>query len=158
MREPAGGVLACFRPTWRQAVGHGLYLGAVAGAAGLLMSLALPSTYRAVVALGPAVVVAAAGIVAGRRASVEVDDQGIRFVPVGFVPWKQVVGVRAERRRRRTVVVVYLESGETRRLPAPYDGAFVARDPLFERRVFMLCHLWETHRDWSVHEIGRAHV
>jgi hypothetical protein len=151
MREPGRAVLASFRPTWRQAVGHGLYLGAAAGAAGLLLSLALPSGYRIVIVLVAALVAAAAGLVAGRRGGADVDDAGIRLAPAGFVPWKQVVGVRAERRRRRTVVAVYLESGETRRLRAPYDGALLAHDPLFERRVFMLCHVWETHRDWSVH-------
>ncbi|MEH1130720.1 hypothetical protein [Micromonospora sp. CPCC 206061] len=150
MREPGRAVLASFRPTWRQAVGHGLYLGAAAGAVGLMASFALPSGYRIAIVLVPALVAAAAGVVAGRRGGADVDDAGIRLAQAGFLPWKRVVGVRAERRRRRTVVAVYLESGETRRLPAPYDGALLAHDPLFERRVFMLCHLWETHRDWSV--------
>lgn len=144
-------VLASFRPTWWQAVGHGLYLGAATGAAGLVVSFALPSQYRIVIVVVPALVAAVGGVVAGRRGGVEADDAGIRVERAGLVPWKQVVGIRAERRRRRTVVAIYLESGETRRLTAPYDGALLARDPLFERRVFMLCHLWETHRDWSVH-------
>ncbi|MCW6009640.1 hypothetical protein K1W54_34630 [Micromonospora sp. CPCC 205371] len=153
MREPARAVLASFRPTWRQAVGHGLYLGAAAGAVGLTASVALPSEYRIVLGRAPAVAAGVAGVAAGGRGVAEADHAGIRPEPAGpgAMPWRQVVGIRAERRRRRTVVAVYLESGETRRLPAPYDGALLARDPLFERRVFMLRHLWETHRDWSVH-------
>jgi hypothetical protein len=68
----------------------------------------------------------------------------------GFVPWRLVVDIRAERRRWRTRVAIYLEDGSTLRLRAPYDGGLLGRDPRFEQKMFMICHLWETHRYWTV--------
>jgi hypothetical protein len=56
--------------------------------------------------------------------------------------------VRAERRGGRAHVAVYLDSGQIVRLLAPYDGGLVARDREFERKLFMLRHLWETHRSF----------
>jgi hypothetical protein len=141
-----------FRPTWRQAIGHGLWAGVVCAAVAALVAFVVPPWLRPAVLLGPPLVVALCGVVAGRRSGTEVDGYGIRRTALpGVAPWRQVVDVRAERRRHRTVVALYLDSGETLRLPAPYDGLWLARDPLFERRLFMLVHLWETHRDWSVH-------
>lgn len=141
--------MAVFRATWRQAMGRGLYAGGVGAAVALPVALALPA-YPIVVVLVPAVAAAAGGAVVARRPRVVADEQGLRVEPGAVVPWKRVVGIGTERRRRRTVVVVSLDTAEAVPLPAPYDGAWLARDPLFERRLFMLCHLWETHRDWSV--------
>lgn len=151
MREPGRVVLAVFRPTWRQVVGRGLYAGGACAA--LAVPLVLAVRAAAPVALLMVVAAAFVGAATGRRCGVEVDELGIHRLPPapsGSIPWKRVVGIRAERRRRRTVVAVYLDSGGTVLLPAPYDGEWLARDPLFERHLFMICHLWETHRDWSV--------
>ncbi|MEJ3743624.1 hypothetical protein WEI85_10075 [Actinomycetes bacterium KLBMP 9797] len=148
MRKPGRSVLAVFRPTWRQAIGRGLYAAGVIAAVTFLMALALPAAYRLVVVLVPTVVAAAGGALLTRRARVVADEHGLRAG--GVVSWKRVVGIQAERRRRRTVVVVSLDPAGTVPLPAPYDGVWLAHDPLFERRLFMLRHLWETHRDWSV--------
>jgi hypothetical protein len=134
-----GYALVSFRPTWRQAIGHGLWTGAVCAVVALAVAFVVPAGLR------PVILVAL---------PLAVDEYGIRrtgpALP-GVASWRQVVNIRPERRRRRTVVAVYLDSGETLRLPAPYDGLWLARDPFFERRLFMLVHLWETHRDWSVH-------
>lgn len=140
--------LAVFRPTWHQTVARGLYAGGAVAAVTSLVVLVLPAAYRLIAVLLPAAVAAIGGAVVARRSRVVADDQGLRAG--GVLPWRRVAGIRAERRRRRTVVVVSLDTGETVHLPAPYDGAWLAGDPLFERRLFMLRHLWETHRDWSV--------
>lgn len=149
-----GYALVSFRPTWRQAVGHGLCAAAVCAVVALAVSFVLPEQLRGAVLVLPPLAVAAAGTVAGRRCGTEIDEYGIRrTMPAlpAVASWRQVVDIRPERHRRRTVVAVYLDSGQTLRLPAPYDGQWLARDPFFERRLFMLVHLWETHRDWSVH-------
>lgn len=149
-----GYALVSFRPTWRQAIGRGLYAGVVCAVFCSLVALVVPAALRPAVLTVPPLVATLAGVVAGRRAGTELDEYGIRrIVPAlpGVASWCQVVDIRPERRRRRTVVAVYLDSGETLRLPAPYDGPWLAKDPFFERRLFMLVHLWETHRHWSVH-------
>jgi hypothetical protein len=149
-----GYALVSFRPTWRQAIGHGLLAGVVCAVVALAVAFVVPAELRTVVLVVPPLAVALGGVVAGRRCGTEIDEYGIRrTVPAlpGVASWRQVVDIRPERRHRRTVVAVYLDSGETLRLPAPYDGLWLARDPFFERRLFMLVHLWETHRDWSVH-------
>jgi hypothetical protein len=64
----------------------------------------------------------------------------------GVEPWSHVVDLRAERRGKRTVVSVYLESGASVQLQAPYTGEFFAADPQFELKVFALSHLWRSHR------------
>jgi hypothetical protein len=148
-----GYALVSFRPTWRQAIGRGLCAGVVCAAVALVVAFVVPARLRPALVVVP-LVIALAGVVASRRAGTEIDEYGIRrTVPAlpGVASWRQVVDIRPERRHRRTVVAVYLDSGETLRLPAPYDGLWLARDPFFERRLFMLVHLWETHRDWSVH-------
>jgi hypothetical protein len=66
----------------------------------------------------------------------------------GDAPWHRIEDLRAERRGGRTHVAVYLDSGQVLRLLAPYDGGLAARDPQFERKLFMLRHLWETHRSF----------
>lgn len=146
--------LVSFRPTWRQAIGHGLSAGVVCAGIALAVAFVAPTEVRFAVLVAPPLVVSLSGVVAGRRRGTEIDEYGIRrAMPAlrGVASWRQVVDIRPERRRRRTVVAVYLDSGQTLRLPAPYDGLWLARDPFFERRLFMLVHLWETHRDWSVH-------
>ncbi|MFC7545570.1 hypothetical protein [Plantactinospora sp. GCM10030261] len=174
-------VLARFQPTWRQAFARGLAAGALLLAAGLSiagMALLLvpdepagrdvgrPATGRSVPhRFGPTVLLAGAppglGLfmaVAHRRwATARLDVSGMRTGGGrrgGFVPWDRVTDIRAERRRRRTVVVVYGADGVVRRLRAPYDGELLAHDPRFERKLFLIQHLWETHRSWSIP--GRA--
>jgi hypothetical protein len=36
------------------------------------------------------------------------------------------------------------------RLPVPYDGWLLARDPAFEDELFTLRHLWETRGRWHI--------
>ncbi len=146
--------LVSFRPTWLQAIVHGLWAGVICAVVALAVAFVVPARLRPAIVVGLPLVVALAGVVAGRRGATEIVEYGIRRAGPGLAGvacWRQVVDIRPERRRHRTVVAVYLDSGETLRLPAPYDGRWLARDPFFERRLFMLVHLWETHRDWSVH-------
>ena len=57
----------------------------------------------------------------------------------------------------RTQVVVYLDTGQTAWLRAPYHGRLLASDPGFERKLFMLRNLWETHRTFAIeHDHPRA--
>lgn len=150
---------ATFRPTWQQALGHGLYLGALSAVAGvtsaLVVALAWPDSggppgwaWAAIVAV-PLLLGAVLGLAAGRRTGVEVGRRGIRTSSVlgeDEAPWSRVVDLRAERRGRRTVVSVYLDSGASVQLHAPYSGGFFAADPQFELKVFALSHLWRSHR------------
>ncbi|GIF36017.1 hypothetical protein [Actinoplanes xinjiangensis] len=147
---------ATFRPTWQQGVGHGLYLGvfgaAVSVTTGVLAALLWsrpPAWMWAALIAAPLLVGAVAGLLAGRRTGIEVGDGGIRTSSVfeeGVAPWSHVVDLRAERRGRRTVVSVYLDSGATVRLHAPYSGGLFAADPQFELKVCALSHLWRSHR------------
>jgi hypothetical protein len=42
-------------------------------------------------------------------------------------------------------------------LRAPYHGRLLASDPGFERKLFMLRNLWETHRTFAIeHDHPRA--
>ena len=170
-------VLATFRPTWRQAFWAGLYLGgATAFAAALTASVVAfvppklgrftgPALHAAVLPgaawlaiLAPLPVGALIGLVLGRRRGISLDGRGVHALPPsrgGVAPWSMVADVRAERRRRRTVVAVYLRDGSILRLRAPYDGELLARDPDFERKLFMICHLWETHRNWPRERMSR---
>lgn len=150
---------ATFRPTWQQALGHGLYLGALSAVAGvtaaLMVTLAWPDgggppgwAFAAVFTV-PLLLGAILGVMAGRRTGVEVGARGIRTSSVfgeGVAPWHRVVDLRAERRGRRTVVAVYLDSGTSVQLHAPYSGGLFAADPQFELKVFALSHLWRSHR------------
>jgi hypothetical protein len=176
--------VSCFRPTPRQAVGRGAYLGLGLGLAGLaalavhlapgaatclaatLAGAGSPTTAAAVEAVLPAWVPARpywgtglalaappvlgpllgalVGLVGRRRHRTEVDSAGIR-VRSGLAPWSRVRDVRAERRGGRTSVAVYLDTGQVQRLCAPYDGRLGTRDPQFERKLFMLRHLLQTH-------------
>jgi hypothetical protein len=153
---------ATFRPTWQQALARGVYVGALIALVGLA-SLALataaavigtgvaapPSWVWAVLAFGPPVVGAVLGPPVGRRTGTEICAGGIRIHSVfadGIAPWNRVVDLRAERRGARTVVSVYLDSGVSLQLQAPYTGELFAADPHFESKMFALSHLWRSHR------------
>jgi hypothetical protein len=153
---------ATFRPTRQQALARGLYVGALIALLGLV-SLALataaavtwtgvtapPSWVWAVLAVGPPLGGAALAVPVGRRTSTEICAGGIRMQSVfadGIAPWNRVVDVRAERRGGRTVVSVYLDSGASVQLQAPYSGELFAADPQFESKMFALSHLWRSHR------------
>jgi hypothetical protein len=133
---------ATFRPTWQQALGRGLYLGALIGVVGITTALAFG---RPVLAFGPAIVGAVIGLLLRRFTGVELGARGIR-TRSGFAPWHRVVDMRAERRGKRTVVSVYLDSGASVQLQAPYSGDLFAADPRFESKMFALSHLWRSHR------------
>ncbi|MEV6342228.1 hypothetical protein [Actinoplanes sp. NPDC051851] len=148
-----------FRPTRRQALGHGLYLGALSSlaslATGVIAALAWPGPSAPpawawlTLALAPLLLGVALGLVSGRRTGVEVGSRGIRtssLLEEGEAPWSRVVDLRAERRGRRNVVSVYLDSGASVQLHAPYSGGLFAADPQFELKVFALSHLWRSHR------------
>jgi hypothetical protein len=146
-----------FRPTWQQSVARGIWLGALISAVSLAVTLLAvlfgaspPELWAwAVLALGPALVGAPAGLLWRRRSGTVIDAGGIRTEsPFGpeVEPWSRVVDLRAERRGGRTVVSVYLASGASKQLSAPYSGEFLAADPRFEMKVFALSHLWRSHR------------
>ncbi|MEV6595436.1 hypothetical protein AB0M36_01075 [Actinoplanes sp. NPDC051346] len=147
---------ARFRPTWPQALGRGLYVGVL-----LSCLLVVVAVIAAVVADGPPgwawpwlaggpPVAGAVGAALLRpRLGTEIGRDGIRTVTpfgAGVEPWSRVVDLRAERRGARTVVSVYLESGASVQLRAPYSGELFAADPQFESKVFALSHLWRSHR------------
>jgi hypothetical protein len=142
---------ARFRPTWQQALGRGLYLGSLSSVLGVTIALvtaavttpppwlwALPAALTAAGLLG--------GVFRGRRSGTEITARGIRTAARSVEPWSRVVDLRAERRGARTVVSVYLESGASVQLAAPYSGELFAADPQFELKVFALAHLWRSHR------------
>jgi hypothetical protein len=133
---------ATFRPTWRQALARGLYLGALFGVVGITVAVVLG---RPVLAFAPVVVGAVIGVLIRRFAGVELGERGIR-TGSGFAPWHRVVDMRAERRGKRTVVSIYLDSGASVQLQAPYSGDLFAADPHFESKMFTLSHLWRSHR------------
>jgi hypothetical protein len=151
---------ALFRPTWQQALGRGVYLGALVSAAGLttvmLVTLAVlawtdgaapPVWLWLLVVAGPPVLGVPIGMLAGRRTGTQVGAGGIRTLSDGGVaPWDQVVDLRAERRGGRVVVSVYLESGASVQLQAPYSGGLFAADPRFEGKMIALSYLWRSHR------------
>jgi hypothetical protein len=147
---------ATFRPTWQQAAGRGVYLGAFVAVAGVTASLLVTAAgvtpagwVWVLLAFGPPAVGAEIGLVAGRRTGTQICARGIRtrspFVD-GLAPWSRVVDLREERRGGRTVVSVYLDSGVSVQLTAPYSGELFAADPQFESKMFALSHLWRSHR------------
>jgi hypothetical protein len=164
--------LASFRPTARQALAFGLYVGALATLALALIAalaiLALPMVdavagtaldidalpaFIWLAVLAPLPLALVASLVAARTLGADCDELGVNGLPLaldGFAPWKLVVNVRAERRRRRTVVAVHLDDGTILRLRAPYNGEILARDPEFEGKLFKIRQLWEVHRDRSL--------
>jgi hypothetical protein len=152
-----------FRPTRIQAAGHGGFVGGVIGATAGLVLLILSAVgmagrlsgwLAALLLLATGLVVGAAtGVVFGRDEGADIDHHGIHPVPREpgvFAPWQHVEDLRAERRGGRTRVTVCFDTGHVSRLPAPYDGHLLGRDPQFERKLFMLRHLWETHRSFRL--------
>ncbi|MCA2216128.1 hypothetical protein [Jidongwangia harbinensis] len=148
---------ASFRPTWQQSLARGLYLGVLLSAVGVSVALlatlagapSLPTRCWLLLALGPSLAGAPVGLLWRRRAGTVVDAGGIRTespFAAEVEPWSRVVDLRAERRGGRTVVSVYLSSGASKQLTAPYTGEFFAADPRFEMKVFALSHLWRSHR------------
>jgi hypothetical protein len=150
---------ATFRPTWRQALGHGVYRGALVSAAGLaavalawIAGAAPPGALWPLVVFGPLVLGAPIGVLAGRRTGTQISAGGIRTVSAwtrsddGLAPWDQVVDLRAERRGGRMVVSIYLNSGASVQLQAPYSGGLFATDPRFEGKMIALSYLWRSHR------------
>ena len=143
---------ASFRPTWRQALGRGLYLGVLVSVAALTAALAIaafaapPVWLWVLLVLVPPVAGAAGGVLLGRRTGTEITALGIRTAARPVQPWSRVVDLRAERRGTRTVVSVYLDSGASVQLAAPYSGEWFAADPRFELKVFALAQLWRSHR------------
>lgn len=170
---PPSRVEAAFRPTVRQALGHGLYVGGLIGLALATAGAALAAAWWGSgerepghaglgllgVAVVPTVLGAVAGIALGARIGTRADDRGIHRGPVlphpstarsapRSAPWPAIVDIREERRHNRTIVAIYLDSGAVLVLRAPYDGRLLAHDPTYERKVFTLLNLWETHRNW----------
>jgi hypothetical protein len=155
-----------FRPTWRQALGRGLYLGALASAVVVMVALsatgallewaggtAPPVWFWALLTAGPPVAGAVLGVAAGRRTCVQISSGGIRTLSAWspadagqVAPWHQVVDLRAERRGGRMVVSVYLDSGASVQLLAPYSGELFAADPRFEGKMIALSYLWRSNR------------
>ena len=139
---------AAFTPTWRQALRHGLFSGSLVGLAGALLAAALAevgSPLWLALALTSLLAGMMAGALVGRRGTT-IDAGGIRSART-HEPWSRVVDLRAERRGARTVVSVYLESGASLQLAAPYSGdGMLAADPQFELKVSALSHLWRSHR------------
>jgi hypothetical protein len=148
--------LARFNPTWQQALGRGLYYGVlVSVVGGLLTTLAWaasgapPAWWWALLTFAPPLIGALAGLLLGRRDGTEIDAGGIHTVTPfaqGVEPWSRVVDLRAERRGGRNVVSVYLDTGASVQLRAPYSGELFAADPRFELKVFALSNLWRSHR------------
>ncbi|GIF74836.1 hypothetical protein [Asanoa siamensis] len=157
----------CFRPTWRQALGRGMWVGLlVTGALALtgLSALLAPVVAHWLTGVEPhrtvpaeiwwvlVLPVPAGGLLAvllRHRVGVDLDAVGVWAVPGSLnasAPWHRVVEVRMERRGRRTVVALPLVDGSIVRLRAPYDGHLLGRDPEFERKQFRIRLLWETHR------------
>jgi hypothetical protein len=152
---------ATFRPTYQQALGRGLYVGALVAAVGMaaavLAALVLawadatapPPWLWPLVAFGPPATGAVVGVIVGRRTGTELGAGGIRSLSVfadGLAPWSRIVDMRAERRGGRTVVSVYLDSGASVQLQAPYSGGLFAADPQFEGKMFALSYIWRSHR------------
>ena len=143
---------ARFQPTALQAAARGLYVGTIVAAVALVALAVLfvlagpaPGWLWSLLAAGPPVLGVLGGALVGRRFGTEIDAYGIRSGR-GRQPWNQVVDVRAERRGARTVVSVYLDSGASVQLAAPYSGGLFAADPRFELKVSALSHLWRSHR------------
>ena len=156
---------ALFRPTWQQALGRGLYLGSLVAVAGIVVVLlaaaasawsdaaAPPLWVWVSVAAGPPVTGALLAVPTRGLTGTQISARGIRTLsalPRGgrraSATWSEVVDVRAERRGGRTVVSVYLKSGASVQLHAPYSGELFAADPRFEGKMFALSHLWRSHR------------
>jgi hypothetical protein len=162
--DPAPGMVS-FRPTASQALARGACWGATLGLAGAAAALTLavagltrrldaPAWLLGVIPLVLLTAAgAAAGVIFGREEGTDVDDWGIRTVPAIVGPvaaWQHVEDLQTERRGGRIRVALLIEGGRVAQLPAPYDGRWLAADREFERKLFMLRNLWETHRSFTV--------
>jgi hypothetical protein len=164
--EPPQRLLASFRRTHRQALGHGIFVGLVAGAvlAGATVIALLvrriagghgpPYTWTSLIYafLVPLIVGILIGGSLGTRVGADADDLGVHAVPAApnsFGGWPAITDIRAERRGQRTVIMLYMDNGKAVRLPAPYSGPILAHDASLERKFFTLLNLWETHRNWK---------
>lgn len=152
---------ATFRPTCQQALGRGLYLGALVSAVGVAAAVlaaavlawvdaeAPPPWLWPLLTFGPLGLGALTGLLVGRCTGTEFCPGGIRTRSLfarGLAPWHRVVDMRAERRGGRTVVSVYLDSGASVQLNAPYSGGLLTADPQFEVKMFALSYIWRSHR------------
>ena len=146
---------ATFRPTRRQSLARGLYLGALIALGGLVgavlaaIVLMPPPWVWVAVAVVPVPAGGVVGLLAGRCSGTQLEAGGIRTLSVfagGLARWDDVVDMRAERRGGRTVVSVYLGSGASVRLQAPYSGELFAADPKFESKMYALSQIWRSHR------------
>ena len=132
---------------------RGLYLGVLASVVGTTLAVlgvladapGPPWWVWAALSGGPPPLGALAGTVFGRWSGTRICAGGIRTAHT-VEPWSSVVDLRAERRGARTVVSVYLHSGRSVQLSAPYSGELFAEDPRFELKVLALSHLWRAHR------------
>jgi hypothetical protein len=164
--EPPQRALASFRRTHRQALGHGIFVGlaagtAVAGVTVLAMVVrwvagghgpAYSWLWLTFAFIAPLIVGIVIGGSLGTRVGADADDLGVHAAPSAlgtFGGWPTIADIRTERRGRRTVMMLYLDDGNVVRMPAPYDGPYLAHDPSFERKYFTLLNLWETHRNWK---------
>jgi hypothetical protein len=148
--------VARFNPTRQQALGRGLYYGVLASVLGSTLTIlawaasgAPPAWWWALLTVAPPAAGGLAGLLLTSRLGTVIDAGGIRTVTPfarGVQPWSRVVDLRAERRGGRTVVSVYLDSGASLQLRAPYSGELFAADPRFESKVFALSNLWRSHR------------
>jgi hypothetical protein len=159
-----------FRPTCLQALGRGAYLGGLAGLVGCLVITVLavtgvtrwlgaPAPIVLLLPLAPVLVGLVVGGLLGpfccRQSGADVDDLGIRIVPRrpgGHTSWQRIEDLRAERRGGRTRVTIYSGSGQIGWLRAPYTGRWLAGDPEFERKLFMLRNVLATHRSFTLTE------
>lgn len=162
--DPAPGVVN-FRPTASQALVRGagqgarLGLGAAAvllclGLTGLSGRIGVPAWLLGVIPIALSTIIGAMlGVALGRAEATVVDGWGIRSVPSPFgaaTAWQHVEDLHTERRGGRIRVAVQFDGGQIAQLPAPYDGRWLAADREFERKLFMLRNLWETHRSFTV--------
>jgi hypothetical protein len=161
-----------FRPTVSQAFGRGTFLGGALGLGACALSLLAwamrgdgsRSWLAGVLLLCGVIGGGLTAVMFGRQGGADIDDLGIHPVPsgqpgpqdTGFTSWRRVNDLRCERRRGRTQVVVYLDSGQSASLRAPYHGRLLASDPEFERKLFMLRNLWETHRTFAIERDQRV--
>ena len=142
---------ARFRPTPQQALARGLFIGTLVSVAGVTAALLVSLLVEHPVWLwpllaAPPLIGMAAGVLLRGRLGARIDARGIRTAAGPVAPWSRVVDLRAERRGARTVVSVYLDSGASLQLAAPYSGEFFAADPQFELKVFALSTLWRSQR------------
>jgi hypothetical protein len=148
---------ARFRPTRRQAVGRGLYLGVLVAAGALLAALlagasgllTLAGWAWAALVVAPPVAGTLGGLALRPRSGTRLSTAGVEFMSrfgPAVEPWQHIIDVRAERRGSRTVISLYRQEGGCVQLPAPYSGELLAADPQFELKVATLTHLWRSRK------------